>query len=245
MTWLSAAVISALAWTSLPSKVPNAQLQSTTSVGSSASPMEGTGVVGKLSTNLDTKRSKLGDRVAIEVTQDATLGTGVLLRKGSHIIGRITHVNAYSKGEFNGKLEIVLDHIALKSGEQISSYFAISALLVRQEQETNSRYDPTELEAIGNLGMKDSGAISRTAGHSGVPPNGRLKPDTRGVFGPEGLTLTPIARTNPLTSVVRSTREDIRLEKGTEIVLVLLDQNVGALQTHDKSRSGTKTAQPQ
>ena len=243
MTRLSAAAISALAWTIstglqfLPSKVPNVQLQSTTSAGSSANPMEGTGIVGKLSTTLDTKRSKLGDPVAIEVTQDTKLGTGVLLRKGSYVIGRITQVTAYSKGVLNGKLEIVLDHIALKSGEQISSYFAICALFVRREQETDNLYDPRGMEATANR--------AGTAGHLGVPPNGRLKPDTRGVFGPEGMILVPMARTTPLTSVVHSTREDIRLEKGTEMVLVVVDQDVEDLRAHDKNRNQTKTAPPQ
>ena len=60
-----------------------------------------------------------------------------------------------------------------------------------------------------------------TAGGLGRPANGLLKPDTKGVIGLDSLSLVPMARDKPPTSLVRSETKDVRLEKGTGIVLVV------------------------
>jgi hypothetical protein len=174
----------------------------------------GTGIVGALTTNLDTKYSKVGDRVEVEVTQDVKPAGQVLLRRGSHITGQVTLAYAFSKGDSTAKLEIVLDKVVAKSGEQIPTYLAIYALAAKN--------DPTKEDLQDGRGLNATSTRAGINGGLGRPGDGLLKPDTKGVIGLESLRLTPLARDNPPTSLVRSESKDVRLEKGTEIVLVVV-----------------------
>jgi hypothetical protein len=223
MTRLGAAVTLALAWTvsvgaqSTPGNPPNTPPQSNSPLqnsNDSSSLPKGTGIVGILSTNLDTKRSKVGDRVEVEVTQDVKPGGHILLKTGSHVTGQITQAYAFSKGESNSKLEIVFDNIISKSGEQIPTYLVIYALAAKRDPATDDLQDPRGLDATSQR--------AGVAGRLGTPANGRLQPDSKGIIGLEGLVLVPMARDKPPTSLVRSERQDVRLKKGTEIVLVVV-----------------------
>jgi hypothetical protein len=225
MTRLGAAVTLALVWAvsvgaqSTPSNPPDTPPQSNLPVRNSTDSLslpKGTGIVGILSTNLDTRHSKVGDRVDVEVTQNVKLGGHILLRSGSHVTGQITQVYAFSKGDSNAKLEIVFDNVVSKSGEQIPSYLVIFALAAKSDPTTDDLQDPRGLDATSQR--------AGIAGGLGSPPNGLLQPDTKGIFGLDALTLVPIARDKPPTSLVRSESKDVRLEKGTGIVLVVVSQ---------------------
>ena len=58
---------------------------------------KGTRLMGKLTTKLDTKRTKVGQPVVIEVSKDVKSGDQTLLKKGSLIKGTVTQVQAFSK----------------------------------------------------------------------------------------------------------------------------------------------------
>jgi hypothetical protein len=224
MTRLGAAVILALAWAvslgaqSTPSIPANPPPQSNPpkSSSDSASLPKGIGIVGKLSTNLDTKHSKVGDRVEVEVIKDVKYGGRVLLNSGSQVTGQVTQVYAFSKGDSNAKLEIVFDKIISKDGEEILTYLAINALAAMRDQTADDLRDPRGLDATTQR--------AGVAGGLGGPAMGWLQPDTKGVFGLDELRLLPMAREKPPTSLVRSESRDVRLKEGTEIVLVVVGQ---------------------
>ena len=222
MMRLAATVTVALAWTvsvgsqSTPGNPRNTPPQSNSPLKSSsdsASLPNGTGIVGILSTSLDAKHSKVGDRVEVEVTQDVKHGGHILLRTGSHVTGQVTQAYAFSKEDSNSKLEIVFDNIISRSGEQIPTYLVIYALAAKSDPTTEDLQDPRGLDATSQR--------AGVAGGLGRPPNGLLQPDSKGIIGLDGLMLVPMARDKPPTSLLRSERQDVRLKKGTEIVLVV------------------------
>jgi hypothetical protein len=47
-----------------------------------------------------------------------------------------------------------------------------------------------------------------------------LRPDATGIFRIDGMSLLPMAKDKPPTSLLHSDSRNIHLEKGTEIVLV-------------------------
>jgi hypothetical protein len=223
MTCLGAAITLALVSAvsagaqSAPGNPPDTPPQSNLplkNASASLSLPNGTGIVGALTTNLDTKHSKVGDRVEVEVTQDVKPTGQVLLRRGSHITGQVALAYAFSKGDSTAKLEIVLDKVVAKSGEQIPTYLAIYALAAKN--------DPAKEDLQDGRGLNATSTRAGINGGLGRPGNGVLTPDTKGVIGLESLRLTPLARDNPPTSLVRSESKDVRLEKGTEIVLVVV-----------------------
>lgn len=173
----------------------------------------GTEIVGTLSTKLDTKHSKVGDPVKVEVSQDVLEGNRVVLKKGSRVTGHVTDVSAYSRKVFNAKLEIVLDRIVPMHDEQVPTYLAIYALGAKHEDASDNSPDPRPTTATAQA--------AGLTGATGGPAGGVLKPDSKGVYNLYDLSLTPMARDNPPTSLVHSQSQDIRLDKGTEIVLIV------------------------
>jgi hypothetical protein len=200
---------------SAPSSGPPAARQSSSpppGSSDSANIPVGTEIVGTLSTKLDSKHSKTGDPVEVEVTQDVLDGNRVVLRRGSRITGHVTDVSAFAKKVTNARLEIVFDTIIPKNGAQISTYLALYALAAKHDDASDNIQDPRGLDATS--------ATAGVAGGLGGPAGGILKPDSKGVYNLDGLSLAPMARDNPPTSLVHSQSRDIRLDKGTEIVLV-------------------------
>jgi hypothetical protein len=222
MTRLGAVVILALAWTgsaatqSALGNTPDAPAQSDAPAKTSpsaASLPKGTGIVGILSTNLDTKHSRAGDRVEVEVTQDVKPADRILLKKGSHITGQITQVNGFSKGSDNAAMEIVFDKVVPKGGEQISTYLAVFALAAKRDESSNDLQDGRGLAATSTRAGVAGGMLSAPA---------PLRPDAKGIFRIDGMSLVPIAKDKPPTSLLHSDSRNIHLEKGTEIVLVVV-----------------------
>jgi hypothetical protein len=220
MTRLGAVVILALAWAASGAaqsgNTSDATAQSDTAAktsSSSATLPNGTGIVGTLSTNLDSKHSRVGERVEVEVTQDVKPGDRILLRRGSHITGQITDVNAFSKGSDNAAIEIVFDNVLPKGGEQISIHLAIYALAAKREDMASDLQDGRGLNATSTRAGVAGGMLSAPA---------PLRPDAKGIFRIDGMSLQPIAKDKPPTSLLHSDSRNIHLEKGTEIVLVVV-----------------------
>lgn len=181
-----------------------------------ASLPKGTRLVGKLTTKLDTKHSKTGQAVVVEVTKDVKSGHQILLRKGSLVKGTITQVQAFSKGHSNAQLEIVLDNLVPKTGEQISNHFAIFALAAKIEKKPEDIYSTK-----GYQGLANSASIS---GQVGGRNDLDVTPQTIGIFGFEGFELHPLVRMTPPTSAMNSSSVNIVLDNGTEIVLESVGQ---------------------
>lgn len=180
----------------------------------------GFGIVGTLSTKLDTKHSKVGDPVDVEVTQDVFEGTRVVLRRGSHITGHVTDISSYSKNVTNARLEVVFDTIIPKNGPQVSTHLAVYALAAKHDDAADNIQDPRGLNATATTAGVNGGL--------GEPAGGVLKPDSKGVYKFDGISLAPLARDNPPTSLIHSDSHDIHLDKGTGIVLVVERSNPDA-----------------
>jgi hypothetical protein len=183
------------------------------SADDSASLPNGTGIVGVLATELNTKHSKVGERVEVEITEDVKSGDEILVKKGSIVTGQITQVNPFSQGVDSAELEIVFDKVVPKSGEPISTHLAIYALAAKRIDRTDDLQDGSGLIATNTRAGVAGGMLS--------PPPG-LKADSRGLFRIDAMRLLPTAKDNPPTSLVSSQSRDVQLEIGTEIVVVVV-----------------------
>lgn len=221
-TRIALAVLFALAFTlcagarsaakTLPSDSPQSSPPATASSDTISVPV-GLGIVGTLSTELDTRHSRVGDPVEVEVTQDVLEGDHVVLRRGSHVAGHVTDISAYSRKVTNARLEIVFDKIIPKSGGEISTYLVVYAIAARHDEASDNMQDSRPMAASAQSPRVPSGGAG--------PAGNMLKPDSKGVFNLFDLSLTPMARDNPPTSLVHSQAQDILLDKGTEVVLVV------------------------
>ena len=76
-------------------------------------------VTGELEKKLDSKNAKPGDPVILKTTEKATTADGVVIPKGSRIIGHVIDVQAHSKETPNARLTIQFDQAEIKGGQTL------------------------------------------------------------------------------------------------------------------------------
>lgn len=76
-------------------------------------------VMGELEKKLDSKNAKPGDPVVVTTTEQATTANGVVIPKGSRIVGHVTDVQPRSKTNENARLTLQFDQAQLKDGQTL------------------------------------------------------------------------------------------------------------------------------
>lgn len=76
-------------------------------------------VKGELVTRIDAKKAKAGEPVVIKTTEKAATANGVVIPKGSKILGHITDVQPHTKQNPNAKVTLQFDKAELKSGQTL------------------------------------------------------------------------------------------------------------------------------
>jgi hypothetical protein len=108
-------------------------------------------VTGELMGKLDSKSARVGEPVILRTTQKMKTADGFEIPRGSRLIGRVTEVQAHTKGHEQSSLGIAFDRAELKNGES----FAIHSLI------ESVGPNPAELEAAS---MESEGAFAGPAG---------------------------------------------------------------------------------
>lgn len=88
----------------------------------------GTGVVAELSSNINAKKAKSGDRVKAQVTQDVLYRGKVVMRVGTKLIGHVQAARPFTKEEQDSQLNIIFDKAELKGGGEVALMGSIRAL---------------------------------------------------------------------------------------------------------------------
>ena len=218
--------------------------------GNGASLNNGTTLQAELTKSLDAKKAKPGDEVTAKATQDVKSNGQVVVRKGSKLIGHVTEAQARTKENAESKLGIVFDHAVLKDGSQVAFTGMVQALAAAQASPLSAGSDdsmagggsagapaPRAMGGTGAVGGVVGGAASSVgstvggvtdaAGSVGSSAagtvNGSLSGASRGVVGLKGLTLNSAASgsTSTQASVISSTTQNVKLDSGTQMVLLV------------------------
>ena len=218
--------------------------------GNGAALNSGTTLQAELTKSLDAKKAKPGDEVTAKATQDVKSNGQVVVRKGSKLIGHVTEAQARTKDNAESKLGIVFDHAVLKDGSQVAFTGMVQALAAAQTAPLSAGSDdtmggggsvsgpaPRAMGSTGAVGGVVGGAASSVgstvggvgdtvgsaAGTVGGTANGTLSGASRGVVGLKGLTLNSAASgsTSTQASVISSTTQNVKLDSGTQMVLLV------------------------
>jgi hypothetical protein len=128
----------------------------------SADISDGTKIDSALTSSLDAKKNKPGDRVEARTTQDVKQDGKVVLKKGTRLVGHVTQTQARAGGQSQSQLGIVFDHAVLKNGDEVPFNATIQALAVAQSS-TAAAAGADDMMASGS-GM---GAVSGPAQSGG------------------------------------------------------------------------------
>ena len=74
-------------------------------------------VKSELVSKLDSKTAKAGDSVVVKTKEPVKTADGIVIPKGSKLVGRVTTVQSHSHGSKNSAVAICFDHAELKGGK--------------------------------------------------------------------------------------------------------------------------------
>ena len=218
----------ALLATALPS-------QSSAARQTAASLVAGSGIYAELNGDVDSRKAKAGDTIALRITETVKSSDGrMILPKGAKVTGRVTQSEAKSKGASQSTLGLAFDDAVLKDGHEIPLNVIVQAIAAPASYIVDPGASPPESGVAQGavrtspMGGRNAPTASQppTSGASSaatlpdVSPRGQLGPASHGVLGMRGLTLNRAAAGNALVAVLNSDGKNVRLESGTRFLLV-------------------------
>jgi hypothetical protein len=219
--------------------------------GNSVLLASGTTLNAELGASLDSKKAKAGDTVMGQITEAVKEDGKTVIPKGAKLVGHVTQASARAKGDAESALAIQFDKVVLKNGPEIPLSVWIRAIAAEPrgvyqpgpEQNTmagtpGAGQSPMgsgrstmggppaatapPIGATGGVGGSANDA-ERTAGSAGgLNASGQLTPNSRGVFGLDGVQLAAGGSSGAQGSVITSSGKTVHLDSGTRLLLVVL-----------------------
>ena len=197
----------------------------------------------QLTKTVDAKKAKTGDPVVAIVTQDMKTNRGdLIVPKDTKILGHVTEAQARNKEQKESQLGISFDHAVVK-GNETSLPMSIQAIIAPpQTNPTAAAGDGGTPEAPSspnpNAGMagghssNGGGGGNQTAQQSSPEANASasesapqtsarppITGNTQGVIGMDNVKLENNAQNATPGSVVTSEKNNVKIEKGTMMLL--------------------------
>jgi hypothetical protein len=216
--------------------------RSTVSEGSLAPGMT---INATLKSTIDSKKAKTSDTVTAETTDKVMSADGrTILSKGAKLTGHVTQVEARAKGDKESMVAVQFDKATTKDGQEIT----LNNVLIQAiaPPATSAAYSPGPGPGAGTpsnnpsmsgssggrtgsstTGTNPPAAYPSTAGQTAggaQEQSGTLPPNSRGVYGLQGLNLGRTSSGNGESSVVVSSEKNVHLDSGTRLLLVVQPQ---------------------
>ena len=194
-----------------------------------------------LTKSLDSKKVKQGDPVSARTIEPVKRNGQTVIPSGATIEGHVTQASTKEKGDPYSTLGMVFDKAVLKNGEQIPLQASVQAIAAPAEMingPANAGMEPGPAGggAPQSSGMSQPGRPSTMPSTPTVPQsadangigqpaaaglsgNGRLMPNSRGVYGLNGISMKESAQDNQ-AAVLISTNKAVHLDSGTQLLLV-------------------------
>jgi hypothetical protein len=141
----------------------NGNSASTSSAGSLAA---GTTIPATLSKPVDARKAKSGDQVMAKTTQDVRSDSGVVIPRGSRLVGHVTDAKAKAKGDSESALGIAFDRAILRNGQEVPLNASIKALAASANNASASMGDDT-LSGASNSSLGGDMSATAPAARSG------------------------------------------------------------------------------
>jgi hypothetical protein len=227
-------------------------LVSTSSAQATAEASAQTNLNAELKGSLDSKHAQVGQQVMASTTAKATVGETTIL-KGTQLIGHVTSVSQYAKGESDGQVAMVFDQARLKDGTMVAIHSSLRSIAPPLSTQASSQAEvsagPAYVGASGGGSVRGGGGLLRgTTGAVGGVASG-LGNTTRGAVGGVANTgsalVGGVAHTTgglvagvssipgvalstgvdaSTSGVVSAAGRDVKLESGTQLALGVVVQ---------------------
>jgi len=141
------------------------------------------------------------------------------------VLGHVIEVKAASKEDPEARLGLAFEKILLRNGRELpfQNKAIVEALAPQMRLAKTATQNITDLpvemakgQVTGDALTQAVGPETRITGGVNITPTGAISGSARGVIGLKGLTLSS---PKPETSVIVSSKGDVRLDYGTQMVL--------------------------
>jgi hypothetical protein len=209
----------------------------------------GTAFNATLDDTLDTRKTRAGDAVTAEATEDVAYERSVIFPKGTKIVGHVVRVTSGGRGRAGSAIFIQFDKAVLKDGQEVVLNAGIQALAVGTVAPLPTDADaPKNLESAphtvpveNNSGNPAAGSdalvvstiyeaprstlraplAAAPAAEGEFTSDGVFTPDSKGAFGrPDLKVYTPTSEGSHGT-VLLSAKKNMHLDSGTHLLLVV------------------------
>ena len=116
---------------------------------------------------MDTRHAKVGDKVLAKTTSKAKLANGLTLPRGTHLIGRVTSVQARSRANHAARLAFTFDRAVLRHGRTIPIHAVLTSVSAPSAMAVASSMDNMNAGPMGAGGMAGGGAMAAPAPSGG------------------------------------------------------------------------------
>ncbi len=209
----------------------------------------GTAFNAALDDTLDTRKSRAGDPITAEVTEDVTYERSVIFPKGTKIMGHVVRVTSGGRGRAGSAIFVQFDKAILKDGQEVVLNAGIQALAVGGVAPLASDVDtPKSLQSVPEALPVEDHSGSGAAGSDAlivstvyeaprralrVPlaaapvaegeftSDGLFTPDSKGAFGRPDLKLYTPTSDGSHGTVLLSAKKTMHLDSGTHLLLVV------------------------
>ena len=205
--------------------------------GATATATAGAIISTTLTKTLDSKKVKPGDPVTARTIEPVKKNGQTVIPSGATIEGHVTQASAKQGGDAYSSLGIVFDKAVLKNGEEIPLKATLQAIAAPAEVINGPANAGVDTGPVGG-GAPQSGGMSQpgrpstmyspptapdvdsTRQPAGANGNGRLTPQSRGVYGLSGISMKESTQDNPQAALLTSTNKTVHLDSGTQLLLV-------------------------
>jgi hypothetical protein len=197
----------------------------------------------ELTKAIDCKKAKSGDEISARLVQDLKSDNGqIVMRKGSKVVGHITEATPKTRENAESRLGLTFEKVVGKDGQELAFNAVIQALAPPPQAAPSSGDDRSGMgSTVGTnpmAGGRSSGGMSPMGSGSAPGPTlsaptgnigganpgygvGIINASNRGVLGMDGVALNKAGADNPQGSVLSSSNGTIKLDNGTQIILLV------------------------
>jgi hypothetical protein len=190
-------------------------------------------VSGELVSRLNSKSARVGEPVVLKTTEKTQIAGGVVIPKGSRLLGHVTQVQAHDKKNEDSWIGIEFDRAALKNGQsfaihsQIESVSLPQSMITEDENAASNAFNGPGPNGPAFAGSHVSGtatAGTQLAGH-GLVGDAVLNANLNGgQMGPGSGTMPTGIPGVGLSgeasgSALSAAKKNFRLDPGTQMVI--------------------------
>jgi hypothetical protein len=151
-------------------------------------------VSGELEGKLDSKSARVGEPVVLKTTEKMKTAGGMVIPRGSRLVGHVTEVQAHARGHEQSSLAIAFDRVELKHGQS----FAIHSMIEQvrpsaAELEANAMANEDTMS--GPVGVAGGGGAMAGGGLGVGHAGAGLVGGAAGAVGGAGSAVAPVGST--------------------------------------------------